>query len=57
MNLHGTSSVVPVVENEEPLPITEESEQQCEKHSKLDSSCDEGKRAMGCLFSDIYIVK
>ena len=29
MNLHGTLSGLPAVENEEPLPITEESEQQC----------------------------
>ena len=33
MNLHGTLSGVPAVENEEPLPITEESEQQCEKNN------------------------
>ena len=32
MNLQGTLPVLPAVENEEPLPITEESEQQVEKN-------------------------
>ena len=57
MNSQGTLPVLPAVENEEPLPITEESEQQVEKKPKLDSSSDQGQSAMGCLFGDIYIVK